>query len=85
MAESEFVSAAQFGEFVKRMQDRFDRVDERFDHANELAGERHARLREDMQEMKADIRQMRNWVVTLFTVVVFGFVGAIVLRVFFSS
>ena len=78
MADYEYVSGAQFGEFVKRMEDRFD-------HANELAEERHARLREDMQEMKADIRQMRNWVVTLFTVVVFGFVGAIVLRVFFSS
>ena len=77
MAE-DYVSGAQFGEFVKRMEDRFD-------HANELADERHARLREDMQEMKADIRQMRNWVVTLFTVVVFGFMGAIVLRVFFSS
>ena len=77
MAE-EFVSTAQFGEFVKRVEDRFD-------HADELASERHARLREDMREMKADIRQMRNWVVTLFTVVVFGFVGAIVLRVFFSS
>ena len=82
MADYEYVSAGQFGEFVKRMEDRFD-------HANELAGERYTRLREDMQEMKtdmkADIRQMRNWVVTLFTVVVFGFVGAIVLRMFFST
>ena len=36
MAE-EFVSAAQFGEFVKRMEDRFD-------HANELAGERQDKM-----------------------------------------
>ena len=39
----------------------------------------------DMQDMKADIRQVRNWVVTLFTLVVFGFMGAIVLRMFFST
>ena len=82
MAEYEYVSAGQFGEFVKRMEDRLD-------HANELAIERHTRLLEDIQELKtdvrADMRQMRNWVVTLFTVVVFGIAGAIVLRVFFSN
>ena len=78
MADYEYVSAGQFGEFVKRMEDRFD-------HANELADERHARLREDMQDMKTDIRQVRNWVVTLFPLVVFGFMGAIVLRMFFST
>jgi len=78
MADYEYVSAGQFGEFVKRMEDRFD-------HANGLADERHARLREDMQDMKADIRQVRSWVISLFTLIVFGFVGTIVLRMFLSS
>ena len=46
MAE-EFVSGAQFGEFVKRMQDRFD-------HAEELAKER-----EDKMNLRFDAIEQR--------------------------
>ena len=40
----EYVSGAQFGEFVKRMEDQFRRVDERFDHAEKLAKEREEKM-----------------------------------------
>ena len=44
-----------------------------------------AAMREDMRDMRADIRQVRNWVVSIFCLGVFGFVGAIALRMFFSN
>ena len=40
----EYVSGAQFGEFVKRMEDRFDHVADRFDHAEQLAKEREDKM-----------------------------------------
>ena len=40
----EFVSTAQFGEFVKRIDERFDRVDERFGHMTKLFDERFAHM-----------------------------------------
>lgn len=96
----EYVRMDQFGEFVKR-------VEERFDHANELAGQRYdsinqrladaekAReqnlvhinqrfdsLEKRMDQFHADMLQMRNWLMRLYGLVVFGFIGAIVLMLF---
>ena len=106
MAE-EYVGKEQFGEFVKRMDERFDHVSERFDQANQLAEQRYdslnqrladaekAReqnlihinqrfddLNDSIGDIRADIRQMRNWIVWLFGLVVFGFIGSIVLILF---
>lgn len=44
MADSESVSAAQFGEFVKRMEDRFD-------HNDEFAKERHEGLKKRLDDL----------------------------------
>ena len=96
MAE-EHVSKEQFGEFAKRMDERFDHVSEfvnqRFDSLNQrLADAEKAReqnlvhldrrfndLKESINDIRADMRQMRNWLVWLFGLVVFGFIGSIVL------
>ena len=114
MAE-EFVSHGQFGEFVKRIDDRFEAVDRRFEamdkriedgfaHANQLADQRydslhqrladaekareqnqvHVNQRFDALEKRmdvfhADMLQMRNWMVRLYGLVAFGFIGAIAL------
>ena len=40
MAE-EFVGVTQFGEFVKRIDERFNHVGKEFGHVNELAEQRH--------------------------------------------
>ena len=124
MAE-EFVRMEQFGEFVKRMEDRFEGVDHRFDDMNQsinhrfddmnqsvnqrfddmkqrLADAEKAReqnllhinqrfdyvdqrfsdLQNSIGDLRADMRQMRNWLVWLFGLVVFGFIGSIVLILF---
>lgn len=74
----------------------FDYVNQRFDSINQrLADAEKAReqnllhlnqrfddLKESMADIRADMRQMRNWVVWLFGLVVFGFVGSIVLILF---
>ena len=96
MAE-DFVSKELFGEFVKRM-------DERFDRAHEVAEERHNSvnqrladaeksreqnfvhvnqrfdsLEKRMDMFHADMLQMRGWLVRLYGLVAFGFIGAIAL------
>lgn len=92
----EHVRTEQFDEFVKRIEDRFDYVNQRFDSINQrLADAEKAReqnlvhlnqrfddLKESMADIRADMRQMRNWVVWLFGLVVFGFIGSIVLILF---
>lgn len=40
MMTEESVGIQQFGEFVKRMEDRFDHVDKQFGHASQLADQR---------------------------------------------
>ena len=50
---------------------RFAQVDQRFDGLNQ-----------QMMDSRAEMRQMRNWLVRLYGLVVFGFIGAIVLILF---
>ena len=100
----EYVRMEQFGEFVKRME-------ERFDHANELADQRYdsinrrfadaekareqnlihisqrfdgleKRIDQLHDQLYADMRQTRNWLMPLYGLVVFGFIGTIVLILF---
>ena len=115
----EFVSAAQFGEFVKRideafvnvnkladqryenlnqrladadkareqnlvhMNQRFDdmnrRVNQRFDDMTRGVNQRFDGLDKRMDLFHADMLQMRNWLVRLYGLVAFGFIGAIAL------
>ena len=62
MAE-EFLSKNQFEEFTKRMEQGFDHVNQRLDQMN--------------TDIRADMRQMRNWLIGLYGIVVFGFIGSI--------
>ena len=107
MSEEQYVSTGQFGEFVKRMDERFDHVNEladqrlelinqRFDSVNQrLADAEKAReqnlmhinqrfdgLEKRMDQFHADMLQMRNWLMRLYGLVVFGFIGAIALILF---
>ena len=100
MAEDQYVSMGQFGEFVKRIDERFDHVNElaeqRYDSLNQrLANAEKAReqnlvhinqrfdgLEKRMDQFHADMLQMRNWLVRLYGLVVFGFLGAIALILF---
>ena len=50
MAEEQYVSMGQFGEFVKRMDERFDHVNQRFDHVNELADQRYDSLNQRLAD-----------------------------------
>jgi hypothetical protein len=66
MAE-EFVSKDQFEEFTKRMEQGFEHVNRRLDQMN--------------TDLRADIRQMRNWLIGLYGIVVFGFIGSIFITI----
>lgn len=70
MAE-EFVSKDQFEEFTKRMEQGFDHLNRRLDQMN--------------TDVRADIRQMRNWLIGLYGIVVFGFIGSIFLTIIKTS
>ena len=90
----EFVRKEHFDEFALRMDERFlgleKRMEQGFAHA-EKAREQNLvhvdqrfdslerRMEEGFSELRADMRQMRNWLVWLFGLVVFGFIGSIVL------
>ena len=54
---------------------RFDAMNQRFDDMKEAVND----LRSDMRE---DMRQMRNWLFRLYGMVVFGFIGTVVLILF---
>ena len=59
----ENVSLAQFGEFVKRIDERFDHVNERFDHVNERfdhVNERFERMQKDMASGFAQVRELAD-------------------------
>jgi tetrahydromethanopterin S-methyltransferase subunit G len=71
---SETVSKDQFDEFVKRMKQSFDHIHQRFDEMGRRFDQMHTDLR-------ADIRQMRNWIIGLYGIVVFGFVGSIFISI----
>ena len=63
MAESEFVSAAQFGEFVKRMEDHFDlvHVNQRFDDTNRSMNQRFDDTNRSMDRRFDSLEKMIAW------------------------
>lgn len=70
----EFVSKDQFEEFIKRMEQGFDHVNKHFDD-----------LKTDMTGIRADMRQMRNWLIGLYGIVVFGCIGSIFITIIKST
>ena len=93
----EFVRKEHFDEHVLRMDERFLSLEKRmeqgfahaekareqnFVHVNQRFDSLERRMEEGFSELRADMRQMRNWLVWLFGLVVFGFIGSIVLILF---
>ena len=80
---AEFVSCEQFGEFVKRMEQGFAHASEArtqsFAHVNQRFDDMSRSMSEMRVEMRSDMRQMRTWIIGLYGLVVFGFIGSIVL------
>ena len=63
VAESESVGAAQFGEFAKRMEDRFEAVDQRFeamDQRFEAVDQRFVSMEKRMEEGFAHVNQLAD-------------------------
>lgn len=90
----EFVRREHFDEYVLRMDERFLGLEKRMEqgfahaekareqnlvHVNQRFDSLERRMEEGFSELRADMRQMRNWLVWLFGLVVFGFIGSIVL------
>ena len=87
----EYVRVEQFGEFVKRMEERFDHADEladqRYDslnrrfadaekareqnlvHMNQRFDSMEKRMDQLHDQLHADMRQMRNWLMRLYGLV----------------
>ena len=61
---------------------RFDDLNQRFDDLKESINQRFDSLEKHMDQFHADMRQMRGWLIWLFGLVVFGFLGSIVVIIF---
>ena len=57
-------------------------INQRFDEMNRNVNQRFDGLEKHMDQFHADMLQMRNWLVRLYGLVVFGFLGAIALILF---
>ena len=78
--EQNFIHVNQrFDDLIQNINQRFDDVNQRFDGINQRFDRLERRMEEGFSELRADMRQMRNWLVWLFGLVVFGFIGSIVL------
>lgn len=90
----EFVRREHFDEHVLRLDERFLSLEKRmeqgfahaekareqnFVHLNQRFDSLERRMEEGFSELRADMCQMRNWLVWLFGLVVFGFIGSIML------
>ena len=75
-------SDERFYSLEKRMEEGFAHVGQRFDDMKESFNHRFDGLERRMDQLHADMLQMRNWLVWLFGLVVFGFIGSIVLILF---
>ncbi len=68
-----------FAHAEKAREQNLIHVNQRFDDLNRRFDGLERRMEEGFSELRADMRQMRNWLVWLFGLVVFGFIGSIVL------
>ena len=60
----------------------FSDLNQRFSDLNQSFNQRFDDLNQQMLDFRAEMRQMRNWLVRLYGLVVLGFIGAIVLILF---
>lgn len=68
----------RFDDLKESFDQRFEGIDQRFEGINQ----RFDGLERRMDQFHADMRQMRGWLIWLFGLVVFGFLGSIVLILF---
>lgn len=78
-AHAEKAREQNFVHMNQRFDDLIQSVNQRFDDMNQRFDRLERRMEEGFSELRADMRQMRNWLVWLFGLVVFGFIGSIVL------
>jgi len=76
-AEREFVSAEQFGEFVKGVNDRFDAVNRRVDDLK-------AEMNHRFDAMNHRFDDLRSMLIFMYTPVVVAILAAVVKMFFFS-
>lgn len=88
MAET-FVSKDQFEEFTKRMEQGFDQINQRLsDLRAELKADSVSiqhEMRSNHANIQAQMNQVRNWLIGLYGIVVFGFIGSIFLTIIKQS
>lgn len=82
LADAEKAREQNLIHITQRLDDLKEGVDQRFDDLKEGINQRFDSLERRMDQLHADMRQMRGWLIWLFGLVVFGFLGSIVLILF---
>ena len=78
LADAEKAREQNLVHITQRIDDLKEGIDRRFEGINQ----RFDSLERRMDQFHADMRQMRGWLIWLFGLVVFGFLGSIVLILF---
>ena len=71
------IRAGEFGEFARRMDERFDHVDRRFDSLEQ-------RIDQRFDSIQAEMRSMRTMMLALHVPVVVAILGAVAKYLFFD-
>ena len=82
LADAEKAREQNLVHITQRFDDLKEGVDQRFVDLKEGINQRFDSLERRMDQIHADMRQMRGWLIWLFGLVVFGFMGSIVLILF---
>jgi histidinol dehydrogenase len=72
----------RFDDANKHFDQRFDAINQRFDDVNQRIDDLKEVVNALRSDMREDMRQMRNWLFRLYGLVVFGFIGTVVLILF---
>ena len=78
---AEPVTQEQFGEFVKRMEQGFAHLGQRFDDMGKRFDDMQRHVDQRIDGIERQVHQMRNWLIGLYGIVVFGFIGTIFLSI----
>ena len=95
MAE-EFVRKEYFDEFALRMDERFlgieKRMEQGFAHAEKAreqnfvhVNQRLDSIERSLSDIRADLRQMRNWLISLYVFIALGFLGLLAREFLFKG
>jgi len=79
----------QVGERFNQVNRQFDQVNQQFDQVNrrleQMSADIRAEMRANNANIQAQMNQMRNWLIGLYGIVVFGFIGSIFLTIIKQS